>query len=260
MLEKKLLTVSTAAKCNSCKNPQSHLILRELRSSRKGLAQRFYLLCSSCSAATYFYSGSKDKKNAFDINFKSVHANCQGTGFAGITKVAGIMDLSPPVAAKAYDNIVKTFRSNSMAAREKLLNEAANKLNTFAEINNPENIVNIDNKQVAQFAVTVDGTWKKRGHNFKICVVSILSVDTGEVLDVIVKCLSCIESNHNKIQFKSNTVEFNNWYSSNKWSCYINHEGSSTSMEAKEAAELFLHSIEKPNLMYTTFVGDWNSD
>ena len=45
---------STAAMCNSCKNPQSQLTLRELRSSRKGLAQRFYLLCSSCSAATYF--------------------------------------------------------------------------------------------------------------------------------------------------------------------------------------------------------------
>ena len=60
--------ISTAAMCNSCKNPQSQLTFRELRSSRKGLARRFYLLCSSCSAATYFYSSSKDRKNAFDIN------------------------------------------------------------------------------------------------------------------------------------------------------------------------------------------------
>ena len=81
--------ISTAAMCNSCKNPQSQLTLREHRSSRKGLAWRFYLLCSSCSAATYFYSSSKDRKNAFDINVKSVHASCQGTGLVGITKISG---------------------------------------------------------------------------------------------------------------------------------------------------------------------------
>ena len=51
----------------------------------------------------------KDRKNAFDINIKSVHASCQGTGLAGITKIAGILDIPPPVTAKAYNNIVKTF-------------------------------------------------------------------------------------------------------------------------------------------------------
>ena len=48
-----------------------HLLLENSvvkKSSRKGLAQRFHLLCSSCSAATYFYSSSKDRKNGFDIN------------------------------------------------------------------------------------------------------------------------------------------------------------------------------------------------
>ena len=68
----------------------------------KGLAQQFYLLCSSCSAATYFYSSSKDRKNAFDINLKLVRASCQGTGLAGVTKIVGILDLPPPVTAKAF--------------------------------------------------------------------------------------------------------------------------------------------------------------
>ena len=176
--------ISTAAMCNSCKNPQSQLTLRELRSSCKGLAQRFCLLRSSCSAATYFYSSSKDRKNAFDINIKSVHASCQGTGLVGITKIARILDIPPPVTVKAYNNIVKTLSSKSMTAREKVLNEAANNLKRFTEINNPENIVNINNKQVAKVAVTVDGTWQKRRHNSEIGVVFILSVGTGEVLDI----------------------------------------------------------------------------
>ena len=120
--------ISTVAMCNSCKNPQNQFTLRELRSSRKGLARRFHLLCSSCSAATYFYYSSKDRKNAFDINIKSVHTNCQGTGLAGLTKIAGILDLLPPVTAKAHNNIVKTLSSKSVTAREKVLNEAANDL------------------------------------------------------------------------------------------------------------------------------------
>ena len=147
-----------------------------------------------------------------------------------------------------------------MTAREKVLNEATDNLKRFTEINSPENIVNINNKQIAKVAVTVDGTWQKRGHNSRIGVVFILSVDTGEVLDVMVKCLFCTECNFNKIKFKNNTVEFNSWYSSHKGSRCINREESSSSMEAKGAAEHFLHSIEKGNLMYTTFVGDGDSD
>ena len=185
------------------------------------MAHQFYLLCSSCSAATYFYSSSKDRKNAFDINVKPVHASCQGTGLAGITRIAGILDLPSPVTAKAYNNIVKTLSSESLAAREKVLKEAASNLKRFTEINSPKNIVNINNKPVAKVAVTVDGTWQKRGHNSKIDVVFILSVDTGEVLDQMVKCLFCTECNYNKIKFKNNAVEFNNWYSSHKGSCCI---------------------------------------
>ena len=90
-----------------------------------------------------------------------MHASCQGTGLADITKIAGILDLPPPVTAKAYNNTVKTLNFKSMIARQKVLNEAANSLKRFTEINNPENIVNINNKQVAKVAVTVDGTWQK---------------------------------------------------------------------------------------------------
>ena len=52
------------------------------------------------------------------LKVRSVHASCQGTGLAGITKVAGILDLPPPVTEKVYNNIVKTLSSKSMTARE----------------------------------------------------------------------------------------------------------------------------------------------
>ena len=39
--------------------------------------------------------------------------------------------------------------------------------------------------------------------------------------------------------------------------CYVNHKGSSQSMESQRACEIFLLSLEKRNLKYTKFVGSW---
>ena len=41
---------------------------------------------------------------------------------------------------------------------------------------------------------------------------------------------------------------------------FIDHEGSSSSMEATGGIELFLHSIGNRNLLHTTFAGDGYSD
>ena len=37
----------------------------------------------------------------------------------------------------------------------------------------------------------MDGTCQKRGHSYRIGVLFILSIDTGEVLDYVIKCLVC---------------------------------------------------------------------
>ena len=40
-----------------------------------------------------------------------------------------------------------------------------------------------DGKIVAKAAVTVDGTWQKRGHSSRVGVVFVIAVRTGQVLD-----------------------------------------------------------------------------
>lgn len=58
----------------------------------------------------------------------------------------------------------------------------------------PENVhVNENGDMIADVAVTLDGTWQRRGHTSKIGVTFILSVLTGEVLDFSVKSLICHE-------------------------------------------------------------------
>ena len=77
-------------------------------------------------------------------------------------------------------------------------------------------------KIVADVAVSVDGTWQKLGHSSRIEVVLILSFNTDEVLDYVIKCLVCHEcSAHSKWDNKSE-----NWWDKHRATCYINHNGS----------------------------------
>ena len=129
---------------------------------------------------------------------------------------------------------------------------------------NPESVTMLlelpDKKIVADVAVSVDGTWQKRGHSSRIGVVFILLVDTGEVQDYVIKSLVCHEcSAHSR--WDKESEKYKNWYDKHKATCYINHNrGSSDSMETQGAVEMFLLSIDKNGLRYTTFVGDGDSN
>ena len=109
-----------------------------------------------------------------------------------------------------------------------------------------------------QAAVTVDGTWQKRGHSSKIGVVFVISVDTGEILDYSVKSLICNECKARNGMDKDST-EYQACKRAHAATCQINHQGSAEEMEAVAAIEISSRSIEKRQLKYTTFVGDGDS-
>ena len=50
-----------------------------------------------------------------------------------------------------------------------------------------------------------------------------------------------------------------NWYHQHDSECAINHMKSTESMEREEAIKMFLHSLEKRGLKYTTCIGDGDS-
>ena len=110
---------------------------------------------------------------------------------------------------------------------------------------------------MAKVAVTVDGTWQKRGHSSKIGVVFVISVATGEILDYEVKSLICHECQARENMDKD-TEEFKAWKAGHT-NCQINHSTSSEDMEASAAVEMFGRSKENYGLKYTTFVGDGDS-
>ena len=111
---------------------------------------------------------------------------------------------------------------------------------------------------IASVAVTVDGTWQRRGHCLKYGILFVISVLSGEVLDFEVKSLFC----HSFAQHKNDSQtskSYLDWYEMHKDFCMINHDGSSGSMETEGATMVFICSILKRNLKYLQFVGDGDS-
>ena len=87
-------------------------------------------------------------------------------------------------------------KSNKLV--EKYLNDAAQRLILHTIAENPGNIEVTDKDTlIAKVGVTVDGTWQKTGHSSKMCVVFVISIDTGEVLDYNVRSLFCHECTSN---------------------------------------------------------------
>jgi hypothetical protein len=107
-------------------------------------------------------------------------------------------------------------------------------------------------------AVTVDGTWMRRGHVSKFGATSVISVDNGKVLDTEVCskfCHAC--SQHSKDDKKS--TEYKEWYAKHKSNCAVNFEGTSGGMEVAAALELFSCSEERNSLRYVKYIGDGDS-
>lgn len=134
---------------------------------------------------------------------------------------------------------------------------AAKRLREKIAKEQPDNIEDENDVEIAKVAVTVDGTWQKRGHSSKIGVVFVISVDTGEILDYEVKSLfrhGC--KAHAKDE---GTDKHKEWLKEHEPNCCINHKGSSEEMEAVGAVDMFSISITSRQLKYTTFVGDGDS-
>ena len=88
------------------------------------------------------------------------------------------------------------------------MKDAAKRLFDITKKEEPEKVVSTEYGELAHVLVTVDGTWQRRGHNSKNGVVFVLSVETGEVLDFVVKSIVCQECTmHDKNN--KNSKEYN---------------------------------------------------
>ena len=83
-------------------------------------------------------------------------------------------------------------------------------------------------------------------------------VDTGEVLDYEIKYKHCFKCRA-RSKWDKSSEKYQTWYNQHESECSVNHLKSSELMEKEAAIEMFLRSVEKRGLKYSTYIGDGDS-
>ena len=246
--------------CKYCKKARGKLTIKENNRARKGLAECVIFSCNYCSKETITYTSQKvgDGNAMFDVNIRSIYASLP-FGREGLAKFCGVMDLPPPVLTPSYQKGREKLAVESSKLAEESMKSAAQRLIDIIMEKHPDKIdIQNDGTVLANVAVSIDGTWQRRGHASKHGVIFLISVETGEVLDYSVKTLYCHECTRHKKE-QTNSENYKNWYEGHKPNCAVNYQGSSGAMECQAGVDMFLRSIGNRNLRYTVFVGDGDS-
>ena len=251
--------------CGKCKRQNSIRILSDKSKPNYGLAENFILKCIYCKNEKLCWTSKKTvqegrnsrKASFYDVNIRSVLAS-QAMGYSQLSQFCATMDLPQPVWPDAYNRMQKKLCTYAQNLLESIMKDAAKHLFDITKKEEPENVVMTEYGELAHILVTVDGTWQRRGHNSKNGVVFVLSVETGEVLDFVVKSIVCQECTmHDK---NNKTSEENMIWKENHYPhCNVNHEDSAARMESDGTIEIFQRSIDTRKLIYSTYVGDGDS-
>ena len=247
--------ISKVAICQICRKSSSRLQLLQNNNERCGLAESLFVKCSECGQQTKLNTSRKivGKVGVYEVMV------FETSGKEKLSQFCTRINLLPPITKKALNEQLNQVTSEAEDHALDIMLDACARLRQVVREREPSRIeIDENGQEIASVAVTVDGTWQKRGHTSKIVVVFIISVETGEVLDYEVRCLYCHEcvahSNKDKM-----SVEFISWKAAHEKDCTINHEGSSGSMEAEAAAIMFSRSLTTRQLKYTNFVGECDS-
>ncbi|KAK3752533.1 hypothetical protein QZH41_016312 [Actinostola sp. cb2023] len=153
-----------------------------------------------------------------------------GKGHAAASKVCSFLGLKP-INKQYWSDTSKKIYEETKEVLEKNLNEVALKLKRLKRQSGEINCAENDLKDVVVDAgVSLDGSWNSRGWSATDCVVAAISIDTGEVVDVVhmnSHCPECKTIAQKKAEGKLSRMEYLSWFVNHESSCCLNHEGSS---------------------------------
>ena len=245
-------------KCSKCFSKKSGFQLLVNEKKRHGLAMELYVKCVHCFTILDVETSTKLGNGVFDVNRRATLAcNSVKGGRQALANFYGIMNLPPPVTCRAFNNDLK---KSAGAVREKaneVMLQASERIRTITICENPQ-LDKEDPTLAVPVAVSVDGTWQKRGFSSKNGVVFVIANGTGEIIDAEVLSLFCQECNHHRND-SCDSEAYRKWTESHNSHCTVNFEGSSGAMEAIGATQIFERSVDTRKLKYTTFVGDGDS-
>lgn len=241
-----LKDVIEALPCCNCKD--FGLQLLEDNNKRMGCASCLYLMCTSCDFKKEFFT-SKVSQNFYEVNRRMVYSmRSIGCGRAGAKRFCGLMNMPSPPQACPYSAHNKALLRSAKAVCEKTMQDAAKEIHDLKEI--PPN-------EIVDCAVSCDGTWQRRGFSSLNGCVAIVSMDTGNILDVEPLSKNCHTCK--KIEKKPQTSQVAAEKADHQPKCQANYHGSSPAMEPEGALRIFSRSIESKSLRYSEFYGDGDS-
>ena len=242
--------LSVIGSCPLCKC--NNITFSNNVSKKKGLADCIEIACGStnCDYTFNTYSSNRVSKpnqpgpDPFDVNVRSLIAFREiGRGYTAMETFFGYMNCVPPMSYPAFremnmvvGNVYSDVASESM-------------LRGVCELRGDK-----DDEETCDITVSCDGTWQRRGYSSLNGVLSIISDDTGKVIDYEVmskKCAQCTSWVSRK-----GTEEYNEFMATHESQCLINHQGSAGTMESKGVVVCFKRSVDKYNVRYTQYLGD----
>ncbi|CAC5384976.1 unnamed protein product [Mytilus coruscus] len=239
ILQKK---INQAAVCSTCKTGELNVIDTS-ENNKSGLCLKLALTCNECNSNTVFNTDGKgnfEYSKIHNVNRLSVLAmRMMGKSRNALLKFCSILDLPSPVNYGPYKKHTETWKEIATEIIEENMSEAA--------------------EEIQQLKRKSDGSWAHVGYSSRFGFVSVISVDTGKVLDYVTLSNECKLCKKWEREGKTHIRDFLQWFVEHETDCTLNHDGSAKTMEAQGAVILFRRSVEKHSLQYTTYVGDGDS-
>ena len=213
--------------------------------NKKGSAINLSIECD-CGYENPFYSSTKNGKS-FDVNKRFVYAmrSC-GQGFAGMERFCTLMNMPKPLTKNNYSKTVVLLKDACKTVAIDTMKNASTDLHLQK---------NLPSQQIADIAVSCDGSWQRRGFSSLNGFVSAISMDTGKILDVEAMSRYCRSCQMHESGNKTSPA-YTDWKASHK--CLINYRGSAPGMEVAGTKKIFERS-KNLHLRYTELFGDGDS-
>ena len=235
-----LSSVFNLLACPDCQNTSIELF--DDLSMKNGCASSLQVCCTTCQWSYQFCSSEKSK-GTYEVNRRYIYAmRSIGQGFSGAKKFCCIMNIPNLPTKNNYAKIVKALKTAAFNVAKESMKSAAEELKGSAE---------------HECAVSVDGSWQKRGYTSLNGCVTAISIDNGKILDVEPMSRYCKECEvHEKLNKES--IKYTLWKEKHT-NCGANFKGSAPAMEPEGAERLFKRSVQEYGLYYTKYYGDGDS-
>ena len=244
-----LSSVFAQLRCGDCGN--FSLLLMEDNMKRKGCASTLRLLCEHCGWKHSFCTSKKQGKS-YEVNRRLVYGmRTIGKGYAGARKFCAIMNMPPPPTEKAFIFNSRVIGRHVKEIAKESMKKAGQDIYAF------KNQCTASEAGPFNCGVSCDGTWQKRGYSSRNGCVTVISMDTGRVLDVEALSQGCKQCERHEHLDKT-SLENQTWRAEHT-KCKANFRGSAPAMEPEGAERIFQRSVELHNLRYTEFYGDGDS-